>query len=136
MVRAHPSAHAFTAQTKPVDYAIARIAAIRAVRPDAVFFLSSDSPEASAIVREHADVVELPEKGEFNSIRGVQDAVCDLYLLASCQWIVGSHLSSFSEIAGHLAPHRGYETAVQPAATPIESQLDQPRRLQPRDLWI
>jgi hypothetical protein len=57
-------------------------------------------------------VTELTAKSEFNSAAGVQHAVCDLYLLASTNYILGSEQSSFSQMAGFLAPHEGYETAL------------------------
>jgi len=134
MVRAHQSAHAHTTASQPVTYALQRLVAIQTVAPTAKVFLSCDSPAVSERIRAEADVVELPGKGEFNSVRGVQDAVCDLYLLASCQWIVGSHLSSFSEIAGLVAGHGGYETALAPATASLAERLNAPRR-QPTDVW-
>ena len=134
MVRAHASAHAATAASDPVDYALRRLDEIRAASPHCTVFLSSDSPEASEFVRSRHDVVELADKGEFNSVRGVQDAVCDLYLLASCGWIVGSHASSFSEIAGLLARHGGYETPMQQPAASLAERLAAPRR-RPDSLW-
>lgn len=134
MVRAHHSAHAHTTASQPVEYALQRLAAIHALAPTTKVFLSCDSPEASERIRAAADVLELPGKGEFNSVRGVQDAVCDLYLLASCQWIVGSHQSSFSEIAGLVAGHGGYETARARATASLTERLAAPRR-QPADFW-
>jgi hypothetical protein len=134
MVRAHSSAHRETMASQPVAFALERLHRIREVAPEATVFLSSDSPEASAIIRAQHPVVELPEKGGFNSMRGVQDAVCDLYLLASCQWIIGSHASSFSEIAGLVAGHGGYETSVDRATADLEERLIAPRR-SPEGLW-
>jgi hypothetical protein len=134
MVRAHTSAHRETVASQPVAYALERLGKIREVTPDAVVFLSSDSPEASALIRAKQPVVELSPKGPFNSLRGVQDAVCDLYLLASCQWIIGSHASSFSEIAGLVAGHGGYETSVDRATATLEERLTAPRR-SPSDFW-
>jgi hypothetical protein len=134
MVRAHSSAHRETVASRPVAHALDRLSEIRSVAPDATVFLSSDSPEASAVIRAQSPVVELPAKGPFNSLRGVQDAVCDLYLLASCQWIIGSHGSSFSEIAGLVAGHGGYETSVDEATATLEGRLTAPRR-PPWALW-
>jgi hypothetical protein len=134
MLRAHASAHRETVASQPVAYALERLAVIRALAPDAVVFLSSDSPEASAVIRAHHPVAELPAKGPFNSLRGVQDAVCDLYLLASCQWIIGSHASSFSEIAGLVAGHGGYETSIDRATATLQDRLAAPRR-SPSDVW-
>ena len=134
MLRAHASAHRETVASDPVGHALERLRQIRKVAPDAVVFLSSDSPEASALVRADHPVVELSAKGSFNSRRGVQDAVCDLYLLASCQWIIGSHASSFSEIAGLIAGHGGYETSVDRATAVLEDRLTAPRR-SPSEFW-
>jgi hypothetical protein len=134
MVRAHSSAHSDTVASQPVAHALERLREIREIAPDATVFLSSDSPKASAVIRAKHPVVELPAKGQFNSVRGVQDAVCDLYLLASCQWIIGSHASSFSEIAGLVAGHGGYETSVDRATATLQHRLTAPRR-SPSDLW-
>ena len=135
MVRAHVSAHRSTIQSKPLDHALARLDQIRTLAPDATVFVSSDSPEASAVLRKFHPVVELPDKGEFNSVRGAQDAVCDLYILSACQWIIGSHASSFSEIAGLVAGHGGYETSVDCATADLATRLRAPRRT-PRDFWV
>jgi hypothetical protein len=135
MVRAHSSAHRDTAASEPVVHALERLRNIREVAPDAAVFLSSDSPEASSVIRAEHSVIEVPAKGPFNSLRGVQDAVCDLYLLASCQWIIGSHASSFSEIAGLVAGHGGYETSVDRATARLEERVSAPRR-SPSDFWF
>lgn len=134
MVRAHASAHRRTLESQPVEYALGRIESLRARYPDAVVYLSSDSPEASEVIGQRHRVVELDAKGEFNTVRGVQDAVCDLYVLASCQWIVGSHASSFSEIAGLVAGHGGYETARDAPRVALGDRLRAPRR-SPADFW-
>lgn len=135
MVRAHSSAHNETVASQPVEHALKRLSKIRQVAPDAMVFLSSDSPEASALIRAKHPVIELAHKGPFNSLRGVQDAVCDLYLLASCQWIIGSHASSFSEIAGLVAGHDGYETSLHPATASLGERLTAPRG-SPSELWL
>jgi hypothetical protein len=134
MLRTHASAHASTTASQPLDHARRRLDEVRRLAPDATVFLSSDSPEGSAALRRHHQFAELPDKGEFNSARGVQDAVGDLYLLAACQWIIGSHASSFSEIAGMLAGHGGYETSVDPPAVEFERRLAAERG-DPRQFW-
>jgi len=53
--------------------------------------------------------------------------VCDLYLLASTNYLLGSHYSSFSHTAADLAGHGGYETSRREPATDLRSCLDCPR---------
>lgn len=134
MLRTHASAHRSTVVSRPLDHALRRLDEIHRLAPDATVFLSSDSPDGAAALGERHAVVALPGKGEFNSVRGVQDAVCDLYLLASCQWIIGSHASSFSEIAGLAAGHGGYETSVDPPIADLAARLAASRGT-PHQFW-
>jgi hypothetical protein len=121
-------AHAQTVEASPVEWFLARMHEIRAVAPDVVFFLSADDPAVSARVRDaFDDVTELAGKSPYNSVGGVQDAACDLYLLASGNYLVGSHWSSFSDTAGALAVHGGYETSRLEPTSDLPTCLARPR---------
>lgn len=94
-VRAHP----LTLERTPVEWFIARMR-----EHPGPYFLSVDDPGVSARIRgEGIAVVEFPKRGAFNSRRGVQEALIDLYLLARCPKLIGSYYSSYSEFAAALA---------------------------------
>ena len=106
MIRANSSAHAVSRETSPPEWFYRRMDDIRAHYPDVGFFLSTDSPEVSDEIHHgFANVAELHGKSEFNSPTGVQDGVCDLYLLARTDYIIGAAGSSFSITAGWLSGH-------------------------------
>ena len=97
---------------------------IRVEYPDVKFFLSTDSPEVSnEIHRRFAGVAELRGKSAFNSASGVQDGVCDLYLLARTRYLIGSAGSSFALTAGWLAGHGGYETPTDPPDIGLHARI-------------
>jgi hypothetical protein len=126
MIRANTHAHGNTLQHSPVSWYLERMAAMRAVDPDVPFFLSTDSPEASAVIHQHFDgVIEQSNKHPYNSRAGVAEAVTDLYCLAATTYILGAHYSSFSETAALLSGHRGYETS---RVAPVEA-WDQRRHI-------
>ena len=103
---------------------------LRRERSDLEFFLSTDSPEVSEAVHRRFDRVhELPDKGGHNSRAGVQDGLCDLYLLASTHYILGSHWSSFSETAAMLGGNDAYETARKVPAVSLREALARPTSL-------
>lgn len=112
MIRAHPLAHPETRRASPPEWFYERMAQLRSTDPDVRFFLSTDSPEVSRQVHARFDgVYELADKGGFNTRRGLVDAVADLYLLAGTTYILGSHWSSFTGTAWHLAGHGGFESS-------------------------
>ncbi|SDD56999.1 O-fucosyltransferase family protein [Auraticoccus monumenti] len=104
MVRAHPVSHQETLLASPVEWYIARLRALRSQHPALRFFVSADSPEAAArIAQEVPGCVSLKKTGGYNTRVGLQEAVTDLYLLASSSHLVGPHFSSFPELAQRLA---------------------------------
>lgn len=104
MIRAHQRSHAKTLETSPVDWFVTQMHQIREENPDIRFFLSCDVPEVAAQVsRAVPGTVTQADKGDYNSVAGVQAAVADLYLLASSGYLLGPHWSSFVEIAEILA---------------------------------
>lgn len=123
-------AHDETVAASPLAWFTERMTAIRAISPDVAFFLSSDDPATSAAVRERfGEVLELTGKSAYNSTGGVQDAVCDLYLLASTNYLLGSHYSSFSHTAAGLADHGGYETSRLEPEADVTACLNRSRSL-------
>jgi hypothetical protein len=78
--------------------------AITALLPVILFFISCDVPEVAAqIVSAVPGAVTQTDKGEYNSVAGVQASVADLYLLAGSAYLVGPYYSSFIELASYLA---------------------------------
>lgn len=140
MIRSHASAHTATTQTNPVRHASDRISALNTAFPSAAFVVSCDSPEvAEDLQRRFDNVSVLADKGPFNSRRGVQDALCDLYLVAACNWIITSRFSSLSELAALVAGHDGIDPSSQdssldPALATVALRLATPIR-HPSDLW-
>jgi hypothetical protein len=124
MIRARADAHASVRASSPVEWFTRRMDEIRAEYPDVAFFLSTDSPEVSEqIHRRFADVAELRDKAPFNSATGVQDAVCDLYLLARTDFLLGSAGSSFPITAAWLAGHGGFETPLEASRIDLRDRL-------------
>jgi len=124
MIRANPTAHSFARESSPPEWFYRRMEEIRTDYSDVKFFLSTDSPEVSdEIHRRFANVAELRGKSTFNSATGVQDGVCDLYLLARTSYIIGSAGSSFSLTAGWLAGHGGYETPTEPPNVDLQGRI-------------
>lgn len=85
------------------------------------FFVATDSPEEEARLKQRfASRIITHAKATLNRAdpRGIQDAVVDLYSLANCRKLIGSHWSSFTDVAAQI---RGIERIVavteQPPAT-------------------
>ena len=124
MIRANPTAHSFARASSPPEWFYRRMEQIRTEYPDVTFFLSTDYHEVSdEIHRRFANVAELRGKSAFNSATGVQDGVCDLYLLARTSYLIGSAGSSFSLTAGWLAGHGGYETPIDPPDVDLHARI-------------
>ncbi|MEI8348667.1 MAG: hypothetical protein WCI77_00800 [Candidatus Omnitrophota bacterium] len=72
--------------------------------PDANFFVTSDSSEIVRILAEKYNdrIIYYPKRtanGDRSSVEGVQDTLIDLLLASKNKFLVGSHLSTFSEVA-------------------------------------
>ncbi|WP_223651774.1 hypothetical protein [Hymenobacter psoromatis] len=74
------------------------------LRPNTLFYLSTDEPETEVRLKElYGDKLLLfPKNFSRNSIQGIKDAVVDLFCLSRTQKIIGSYNSSFSDIAARL----------------------------------
>jgi len=81
-----------------------RIQQLRATYPDARFFLSCDSADVSRRLHEQfpGAIGELCTAPGYNTLEGIRKGLIDLYLLARTDYILGSHYSSFSEMAARL----------------------------------
>lgn len=66
------------------------------------FFLSCDTKQVErAVTDQFPDTLHLPRTYDYDRM-GIARAAADLFLLARCDWMVGSYNSSFSELAGWL----------------------------------
>jgi hypothetical protein len=74
-------------------------------QPDAFFFVSTDSPEEEDHLKrlfQRRIISHQKRSLNRNSPGGIKDALVDLYCLARCGKIIGSHRSSFSEAAAQI----------------------------------
>lgn len=94
-------AHLKTLEASPPEWFIHRINEIHAQFPNVLFFLSTDCKEVSEQVRSstQASICEFPRNYHINQTDSLQEAVCDLYLLARTNYILASYWSSFSTMA-------------------------------------
>lgn len=105
-VRTHAVSHDKTREASPVEWFQRRLDEIRTAAPDLRFFFSCDVPGVQDdLVARYPGSLGLTDKGPYNSVSAVQNAVADLYLLASSAYILGPAHSSFVELAVRLANH-------------------------------
>ncbi len=101
MIRGNRHSPKEALQHSPLQWYLKRMVSLRSQDPEVAFFLSTDSPDVSAMVHARFDgVIEQQPKSPYNSREGVADAVVDLYCLAGTTYILGAHYSSFSKTAG------------------------------------
>lgn len=104
MIRAHDRSHSKTLATSPVEWFLTRMDELGATHPGIRFFVSCDVAEvAQEVCQRVPGAVTQADKGEYNTVIGVQAAVADLYLLAGSGYILGPHWSSFVDLASYLA---------------------------------
>jgi hypothetical protein len=89
----------------PVSLFMDRMRSIVRGNSSARFFVATDSPEVLQALRgEFGDRIAHHEKSSLD--RGdpgaIKDALIDLYCLASCERILGSYWSSFTDVASEL----------------------------------
>ena len=73
--------------------------------PETVFYLATDDLSEEEKLREAfpGKIISNRERDlSRNSIAGIQDAMLDLYCLASTRKIIGSYFSSFTDIAADM----------------------------------
>lgn len=73
--------------------------------PDVTFFLATDDKEEEALLRKTFPGRIVSNENRTlrrDSLDGMYDALLDLYCLASCQKIIGSYCSSFTDTAASL----------------------------------
>lgn len=73
--------------------------------PDTQFYLATDDPTEESLIRETFPGHILSNQNRClrrDTKEGIQDALLDLYCLASTQKIIGSYFSSFTDIAADM----------------------------------
>ena len=104
MVRAHSASHQQTLSASPIEWYVRRMLEIRAESPEVTFFVSADVPSVGRqLAAQIGNCCLLEDKGDYNTVVGVQSSVADLYLLAASGYLLGPHYSSFVEMAQFLA---------------------------------
>lgn len=99
------AAHTKTLESSPLAWYVEVCQQLQRVSGIERFFLSTDTSEmADAFISHFPNTALIEQKGPYNSTTGVQDAICDLYLLASSSLILGPYWSSFVTMAERLAP--------------------------------
>lgn len=111
-IRYH-NAHAKTLAASPPEWFIQRLNEIHAQFPNVRFFLSVDCNEISQYIRSatKAVICQLPRNYHVNQTDGIQEAVCELYLLARTNYILASYWSSFANMACSMRGESAYENS-------------------------
>ena len=96
--------HTHSIEYSPVDLFIHKMRAELAANINSSFFLCTDDPEVEqAVLSIFGEKVMVYKKERSRqTVRGMQDAVIDLYCLSKTQKILGSYWSSYAEIASVL----------------------------------
>ncbi len=67
------------------------------------FFVATDDPHEEELLRDRFTVIAYDKRSlDRSTVEGMEDAVIDLYCLASTKYIIGSHASSFTEVAAQI----------------------------------
>lgn len=116
-IRSGRLAHPESVRHSPVTWFVRRMREMEARQPGVRFFLSCDDPAIQCqLLRDFPSAFAFSDKGEYNSLEGLRSAVCDLYVLAGADYLLGPHASSFVKIAAELSGNRvPLETSVTPA---------------------
>ena len=133
-IRAHAvHAHEKSRTESPPNWYEDRIEAILRSHPGCAIFVSSDDPEITQRwqARWPDDVFALRGKGGYATVRGVQDALCDLHVLAGSAYLLGAHWSSLSTVAGIMQGGETVETSRTSAKLDVATAIAQ----QPRYGW-
>ncbi|MBL8505835.1 MAG: hypothetical protein JNJ51_05715 [Methylobacillus glycogenes] len=88
-----------------IDDFIKAMEAARAVVPNARFFLATDERDVQTrLIGHFGDALLFHPKRAYarNEPSAIVDALVDLYCLASCRQLIGSHWSSFTDTAAQL----------------------------------
>ena len=95
-------------QYSSVDQFVAKMQELLAAGRCSRFFLATDSPADESYLKEiFREKIVTHQKSSYdrNNSTAIKEALVDLYCLAQCQLVVGSHWSSFSETAAKIG-HR------------------------------
>lgn len=125
----YKNAHPKTLEASPPEWFIQRINELHEQFPGVLFSLSTDCEEASQLIRSstQATICQLPRNYRSNQPDGIQEALCELYLLARTNYVLGSYWSSFSDMAGRIRGNSTYENSKsRPDEATIASALTAP----------
>ncbi len=103
--------HAEAIRRSPLTAFVEALREERRRNPGTRIFASTDDPEVLRVLRaEFGDALRHNPPTAFSRLdpRAIENAVVDLWCLASCRFLLGSHGSTFSEAAYQLKgiPHR------------------------------
>ena len=128
------NAHPKTLEASPPEWFIQRINELHEQFPGVLFFLSTDCEEASQLIRSstQAAICQLPRNYRSDQPDGIQEALCELYLLTKTNYVLGSYWSSFSDMAGRIRGNSTYENSKsRPNEATIVSALAAPMSIPP-----
>ncbi len=96
--------HEIAIRNSPVELFINRIKNDLEKDPDINYFLSTDDAETESQIRSlfGDKIMTIDKEYTRNSIKGIKDAVIDLFCLSRTSKIYGSYWSSFSDIASKI----------------------------------
>lgn len=92
-------------QISKKEFFLNKIDRILSKRPDTLFYLSTDDLEIEAefkIKYGHTILTLTDKDTNRESLKGIEDAVIDLYALSQTNYILGSYFSSFSDVASWI----------------------------------
>jgi len=103
--------HAEAIRLSPLSAFVEALREERRREPGVKIFVSTDDPEVLRTLREELGEAlrhNPPEAFDRSDPRAIENAVVDLWCLASCRFLLGSHGSTFTEAAWQLKgiPHR------------------------------
>jgi hypothetical protein len=112
--------HAEAMRRSPLEAFLAALRKEREADPATTFFVATDDPEVLARIKaEHGTAVRhtAPRSLDRNQAEAIEDALVDLYCLASCRALIGSAQSTFSRTAWQLRGIPHHIVDVRPGGT-------------------
>jgi hypothetical protein len=96
--------NAEAAERSPLEAFLTRMGQEVDRDPEVRFFLATDDPATERLVKERfpGQLATIPKEFARDKAAGVRAALVDLLVLSRCRWILGSHWSSFTNMAAEL----------------------------------